>query len=149
MAAYIVGFVLPFVAVGLFTGSVLAFFRKHRGVVRWTGLVSGVLLVIMGVLLMTGTLSGWSSWIASASAEEAEEAGATESEDIEAPDFTLRDQYGTEHTLSQYRGKVVFLNFWATWCPYCVQEMPDIEALYHELGENQEEIGRASCRERV
>ena len=149
MAAYIVGFILPFVAVGLFTGSVLSFFRKHRGVVRWTGIVSGVLLVVMGVLLMTGTFSGWSSWVASASAEEAAEApareeseadSAAESEDVEAPDFTLRDQYGVEHTLSQYRGKVVFLNFWATWCPWCVKEMPDIEALYHELGENQEDV---------
>ena len=152
MAAYIVGFVLPFVAVGLFTGSVLAFFRKHRGVVRWTGIVSGVLLVVMGVLLMTGTLSSWSSWIASASAEEtseepaqaetdaAEDGSEEATEDVEAPDFTLRDQYGTEHTLSQYRGKVVFMNFWATWCPWCIYEMPDIENLYHELGENQGDV---------
>ena len=98
---------------------------------------------------MTGTFSGWSSWVASASAEEAAEApareeseadSAAESEDVEAPDFTLQDQYGVEHTLSQYRGKVVFLNFWATWCPWCVKEMPDIEELYHELGENQEDV---------
>lgn len=49
-----------------------------------------------------------------------------------APDFTLNDQYGNTHTLSDYKGKVVFLNFWATWCPPCRAEMPDIQALYEE-----------------
>ncbi|MBQ9436756.1 MAG: TlpA family protein disulfide reductase [Lachnospiraceae bacterium] len=54
-------------------------------------------------------------------------------EDFEpAPDFTLYDQYGDLHTLSDYRGKVVFLNIWATWCPPCRAEMPDIQKLYEE-----------------
>lgn len=48
------------------------------------------------------------------------------------PDFTLTDQYGKTHRLSDYRGKVVFLNFWATWCPPCRGEMPDIQALYEK-----------------
>ena len=49
-----------------------------------------------------------------------------------APDFTLTDLEGNEVTLSQYRGKVVFINFWATWCPPCRAEMPEIEAIYQE-----------------
>ncbi len=57
-----------------------------------------------------------------------------------AYDFTLTDQYGNVHTLSDYKGKVVFLNFWATWCPPCRKEMPDIEAIYKEYGENKEEV---------
>ena len=133
MAAYILGFVLPFLGVGLFTGGLMAFFRKKRAVVRWTGLISGLLLVAMGVLIMTGAMADWSSMLASASAEE--EAAAEDT--LMAPDFTLKDQFGEEHTLSEYRGKTVFLNFWATWCPWCVKEMPDIEQLYHETGENQ------------
>lgn len=55
-------------------------------------------------------------------------------------DFTLTDQYGNSHTLSDYRGKVVFLNFWATWCPPCRREMPDIEELYIEYGENEGDV---------
>lgn len=55
-------------------------------------------------------------------------------------DFTLTDQYGNEHTLSEYKGKVVFLNFWATWCPPCQKEMPDIEDIYKEYGENKEDV---------
>ncbi len=57
-----------------------------------------------------------------------------------APDFTLTDQYGNPHTLSDYKGKVVFLNFWATWCTPCQKEMPDIEALYQEYNQNQDDI---------
>lgn len=52
---------------------------------------------------------------------------------IIAPDFTLEDLQGNKIKLSDYRGKIVFLNFWATWCPYCVREMPDLEAAHIEL----------------
>ena len=61
-------------------------------------------------------------------------------EKLAAFDFTLTDQNGAEHTLSDYKGKVVFLNFWATWCGPCQREMPDIEALYKEYGENSEDV---------
>ena len=48
-------------------------------------------------------------------------------------DFTLKDLTGKEWTLSQLRGKVVLVNFWATWCPPCRKEMPDLDALYNEF----------------
>ena len=57
-----------------------------------------------------------------------------------AYDFTLIDQYGKTHTLSDYKGKIVFLNFWATWCPPCKGEMPDIETLYNDYGQNKEDV---------
>ncbi len=44
-----------------------------------------------------------------------------------APDFTLQDSEGAIHRLSDYRGKVVILNFWTTWCPPCRYEMPSME----------------------
>jgi peroxiredoxin len=47
-----------------------------------------------------------------------------------APDFALRDPEGRVHRLSDYRGQVVWLNFWATWCTPCQQEMPDIQSFY-------------------
>lgn len=49
-----------------------------------------------------------------------------------APDFTLRDVTGKEVTLSSFRGKVVVLNFWATWCPPCKAEMPSLNKLFLE-----------------
>ena len=65
---------------------------------------------------------------------------AEEKEVFPSIDFTLTDQYGVEHTLSDYKGKTVFLNFWATWCPHCIKEMPDIEKIYADYGYNQEDV---------
>jgi len=52
-----------------------------------------------------------------------------------AADFTLPDLSGKSHRLSDFRGKVVFLNLWATWCPPCRMEMPSMEALYQKFRE--------------
>src|ERR1700731_2757480 len=53
-----------------------------------------------------------------------------------AADFKLRDLKGTTISLSSLRGKVVFLNVWATWCSPCREEMPSIETLYEEFSKD-------------
>ena len=62
------------------------------------------------------------------------------SNSAKAPDFNLKDQYGVTHSLENYKGKVIFLNFWATWCPPCKKEMPDVESIYKEYGENKKDV---------
>ncbi|MFQ5585576.1 MAG: peroxiredoxin family protein [Thermodesulfobacteriota bacterium] len=58
-----------------------------------------------------------------------------------APAFELPDLEGRMVSLSQFKGKVVFLNFWATWCEPCEEEMPSMEYLYNELkGKNFEMV---------
>jgi thiol-disulfide isomerase/thioredoxin len=52
---------------------------------------------------------------------------------LPAPDFKLQDMDGKLHTLKEYKGKVVLINFWATWCPPCIREMPSLEKLYQKL----------------
>lgn len=51
----------------------------------------------------------------------------------QAPQFALRDADGNARTLSDYEGRVVWLNFWATWCGPCRRELPDIQALAREF----------------
>lgn len=184
IAVYTLGFVLPFMAVGLFTGTVLDFFRKHQNVVKYTVKVGAVLLILMGLMTLTGFMNGMTNYLSdpgrngssgtvveeSASQEEPDTAsvsetggdaatlpeesagqetgaGAESSTDeteelpkIPAPDFTLTDQYGEEHTLSDYKGKTVFLNFWATWCGPCRSEMPEIQKLYENYGSNEGDL---------
>ncbi len=174
---YAIGFVLPFLALGLFTTQALNFLKKHQKLLKYTVKAGGILLILIGIMTFTGWMNGISAYVnrfvpqvsqnepsdsskdsAASSEKDGETTGenpssaspsstpspspeaSQEKELIPAIDFTLVDQYGNEHTLSDYRGKVVFLNFWATWCPPCKQEMPDIEALYQETGKNQEDI---------
>ncbi len=169
IGVYTLGFVIPFLAVGMFTGTVLDFFRKHGNIVKYTVKIGAALLILMGVMTLTGYMNGMTSYLsdfgglAGGSAAQDEvgqddvEQDDVEQDDVEqddaektneqsqedtvpAPDFTLKDQFGNEHTLSEYKGKTIFLNFWATWCPPCRSEMPHIQELYEKYGSNEEEL---------
>jgi len=54
---------------------------------------------------------------------------------IMAPDFTLLDTNGKTHSLSDYRGRPVIINFWTTWCPPCREELPSMNRAWHLLEE--------------
>jgi peroxiredoxin len=59
-----------------------------------------------------------------------------QSDGEKAPDFELVDLQGATHRLLQYRGKVVLLNFWASWCAECLIEMPSLDSLYRKYRSN-------------
>ncbi|MEY8394179.1 cytochrome c biogenesis protein CcdA [Lachnospiraceae bacterium 45-P1] len=163
IGVYTAGFVIPFLLVGLFTTTLLDFFKKHGNLVKYTAKAGAVLMMLMGVMMFTGSMNTVTGYLSEEKTQEAgqesmpeDESGGRElSEDeknggetpedertaddvIPAIDFTLTDQYGNTHTLSDYRGKTVFLNFWATWCPPCRREMPDIQALYEKYSAEEE-----------
>lgn len=160
IGVYTLGFVLPFLAVGLFASSLLDFFKRHQKVMKYTVKVGGILMVLMGVMMITGWMDNISGYLnqagsppaapqqsaqpaqpqAPASTQAPAATEAPEKEDIPAPAIALTDQNGVSHTLSDYKGKVVFLNFWATWCGPCRNEMPDIQQLYLDWGENSGEV---------
>ena len=160
---YTLGFILPFLAVGLFTRTVLEFFKRHKNIVRYTVKIGAVLLIFMGIMTLTGLMNGLTGYLSrfdglfseqiesnsedsdvevSAESQEAvsDEDNNSSVEIVPAPDFTLTDQDGNVHTLSDYKGKTVFLNFWATWCPPCRSEMPEIQKLYEEYGYNEGDL---------
>jgi peroxiredoxin len=72
----------------------------------------------------------------------------------EPVDFTLEDLEGDEVRLSDFRGRWVLVNYWATWCPPCLEELPELESFYNRhkdrnavvLGVNMEDIGLDSLR---
>lgn len=216
IGVYTLGFVLPFLAVGLFTASLLELFKKHGRIVLYTVKAGGVLMLLMGVMMLTGKMNAVTGYLSRLSpgtvsesaqesgegqnAEKAEETdrgdkpqtegnadgeaggpakeegstpGAdagdrtgteseadaedrtgteseagqekkeenekeTEADTVPAIDFERKDQYGQTHRLSDYKGKTIFLNFWATWCPPCKREMPDIQKLYEEYSAEEE-----------
>lgn len=217
MGVYTLGFVLPFLAVGVFTTALLAFFKAHGRVVQYTVKLGGVLMILMGVLMITGGMNRMSGWLSGltdpapsptvavevppsrapepspdrtaapavesrlpaeaadmpepagtetpeptptpqpvetaepepsaepTSVPEPEESGEPEPEEtvdpnaIPALDFTLEDQFGNTHSLADYKGKTIFLNFWATWCPPCRAEMPEIQQLYDNYSREGED----------
>ncbi len=157
---YTLGFVLPFLAAGLFVSALLELFKKHSGVVRYTVKIGGVLMILLGILMVSGKMNLISSRLASLSAP-ADTAVSSEEPAPEPPaeradpepdmdpdaetsdltpifDFELYDQYGETHRLSDYKGKVVFLNFWTTWCAPCRAEMPDIQRLYEKYSSEED-----------
>lgn len=151
LGIYTLGFCLPFLALGVFTTSLLEKLKAHRNAAKYTVRIGGILLILMGVMMLTGWMNRMTGYLSdpagaeSAPTEETAEPAEAETlpdegSAVSAPDFTLTDQFGAEHTLSDYRGKVVFLNFWATWCPPCRAEMPDIQKLYESYGDAGEVV---------
>ncbi len=197
IGVYTLGLVLPFLAAGFFTTSLLELFKKYMGVVKYTVKVGGVLLVLLGFMMVTGTMNNITGYLSqlpsigsnegpenkdsdpeilsaktddttendhentekkqeigqtsetgkenkkedetAADNQESKTDGDSEEDKIPAPEFELKDQYGQVHKLSDYKGKTILLNFWATWCPPCRAELPDIQKIYEEYSTEGEE----------
>lgn len=157
IGVYTLGFILPFLAAGIFTAGLLAWFKKHMKIVRYTVKVGGALMILMGLLMFTGKMNDITGYLSSASQSstgtDADDSasgkedpadsddGADADQTVRAYEFEMEDQFGNVHRLDDYKGKVIFLNFWATWCGPCRNEMPEIQMLYEEYaaqGENAE-----------
>ena len=164
---YTAGFAIPFLLVGFFTTEILNFLNKHQKILKYTIKISAVILILIGILTLTGIYEKMNSYLNQLNnnntqqeinkqeenvqvQEEQSQNELSNSDDIQtneqetsrqdAINFSLQDQYGVQHQLSDYKEKVVFLNFWTTWCVYCQTELQDLQELYNEYDKNKNEV---------
>lgn len=143
---YTIGFTLPFIIISIFYNKLLKYVDNVKRNMKTIQKIGGAILIITGLVMALGGTDKIAGYFKKSEenpteySQEITDEDTKEEDKIPAIDFTLVDQYGETHTLSDYKGKVVFLNFWATWCPPCRMEMPDIEEVYKERGKNAEDV---------
>jgi len=148
-AAYALGLAVPFLLTAIGINRFLNFYARFRRHLHKVEVFSGVMLIIIGLMVATNTLT----WIArqtaamptaeglldglvkrtgnsSASPATTDEARASNFKD--APDVEFKTLDGKPLRLSELRGRVVMLNFWATWCAPCRAEIPEFNAMQRE-----------------
>jgi cytochrome c biogenesis protein CcmG/thiol:disulfide interchange protein DsbE len=96
-----------------------------------------VLLLLLALTIVTMAVGLWRWWAGRQQVAEQAKPAMTAASQALAPDFTLATPDGATVRLADLRGKVVLLNFWATWCPPCKAEMPDLDVLQRTYGESQ------------
>lgn len=138
MIIYAFGFTLPFLVLGLFTNKALNWLNSHRDIVKYTTKIGAVILIIFGLMMFSGKLNTISNYM-SPSQGQVSTNQAENSDDSVNYGNALLNQDDEPISLADYHGKVVFLNFWATWCPPCQREMPEIQKL-SEKYQNSEDI---------
>ena len=164
IGVYSAGFIIPFLLLGIFTTQLMNLIKKYKNIVKYTVKIGAFLMIVMGLFVFSGKLSYTANTTNASSnsnatystgkdatnsnVEDNSDKEGTKNEGVSsnanndktpAIDFELKDQYGKTHKLSDYKGKVVFLNFWATWCPPCKMEMPDIQKIYEKYEKQGEE----------
>lgn len=142
IGVYTIGFILPFIMVSLFYNKLVKSIDKVKDNMSKIKKFGGIILIVSGlVMLVHGSINKLEhSSMQNNRKSESNQSSNNKEEKTKALDFTLYDQYGKEHKLSDYKGKTVFLNLWATWCPPCRDEMPYIEELYKEYNKNTDEV---------
>jgi len=146
---------------GLGLNQFLAFYGKFRKHLHKVEIVSGVILILVGLLVMTGKstlltsgrLAAWlpnaEGWIKvnpTAPATVSNQTPANANFEL-APDVQFQTLTGEQFKLGQLRGNVVLLNFWATWCIPCREEIPVLNAMQHDLAARGLKIVGASLED--
>jgi len=148
-AFYSAGLAVPFLLTGLGINQFLSFYKNFRRHLHKVEVVSGVVLILVGLLVMTGQSTSLASsrfmalvpnaegllnrWFRTSTPPVKEIPVAANTNLEMAPDVEFQTLAGQPFRLNQLQGQVVLLNFWATYCIPCREEIPALNALQHEL----------------
>ncbi|NQX63980.1 cytochrome c biogenesis protein CcdA [Paenibacillus qinlingensis] len=182
LMAYSLGMAVPFVLSAFLVEHLSRLLKKVSKYLPIFSVVSGIIMIFMGFLVFTNrmeTINQSLSFLTSSysiseeavvqtSSLQTVDANTESTEGATAPntllldvqerenaiDFTVTDLHGQRVTLSDLKGKNVYINFWATWCKWCIKEMPDMEKVYHDykddnivilavdVGESQDKVSQ-------
>lgn len=150
MVIYALGLTIPFLLIGIFTDSILNWLSNHKSIMNYTVKLGAIILIFFGVSMVSGKMNFISNYMTQSSnnamikdknEDKKEDGGENKDEKNSEQEkallqqlgsYELKDQHDKIIKLEDYKGKVVFLNFWATWCPPCRGELPNIQKLYEK-----------------
>ncbi|HEX5886833.1 MAG TPA: cytochrome c biogenesis protein/redoxin, partial [Pyrinomonadaceae bacterium] len=160
-AFYSAGLAVPFLLTGLGINQFLGFYKNFRRHLHKVEVASGVVLIFVGVLVMSGqstwlTSSRFMAWIPNFEGRlkldqktPAPATTASNSNFEPVPDVEFQTLAGQPFRLKELQGQVVLLNFWATWCIPCREEIPALNALQRELQPQGLKIVGASVEDSI
>ncbi|HYH87115.1 MAG TPA: cytochrome c biogenesis protein/redoxin [Pyrinomonadaceae bacterium] len=152
---YAAGLAVPFLLTGLAINKFLGFYARFRRHLHKVEVFSGAMLIVIGLLVATGTVTQISSFAASLpfnpeswverwskkaeGAAQPTQNGAAQTSAVKSdlptlPDVEFQTLEGKAYRLSELKGRVVLLNFWATWCGPCRGEIPEFNAMQRDHG---------------
>ncbi|HYJ47916.1 MAG TPA: cytochrome c biogenesis protein CcdA [Pyrinomonadaceae bacterium] len=137
---YAAGLSVPFLLTGLGINKFLGFYTKFRKHLHKVEVVSGVMLISIGLLIATNKMSYFNNLLAQllpnpevAVTPVVEQPPVAPGSVQPAPEIELKNVTGAPFRLKDLRGRVVILNFWATWCVPCRSEIPELTDMQHDL----------------
>lgn len=105
----------------------ISFDPQSKGISKKGIALTLTIAILVSAILVVGVIC-----LLNSGGSDIEEGGAS----LSVPDFTVYDPEGKTVKLSDFAGKPIVLNFWATWCYYCVAEMPEFEKMYDKYGDD-------------
>ena len=131
---YAIGFLLPFIILGLFTTKVLNIIKRKQNILNYIVKIGAIIIIVMGCYVSyTGFMMK--------PIKEEETVKSTGKVELATPiNFTLKDQYNNTYTLDDYIGKTIILHFYAIDCFSCLDELPHIEKIYNDYNQNKDDV---------